>query len=110
MSINRVTSTFDSIQGVVSQSPIKAPAVDQGRTERTNGKSFADVLSNSLKEINALDQDANTQVEGLITGKGGVTTHSAMIALEKADTAFQLMNTIRTKIIRVYEEVLRTQI
>jgi flagellar hook-basal body complex protein FliE len=42
--------------------------------------------------------------------KAGVTTHEAMIALEKADIAFQLMTSIKSKIIRAYEEVMRTQV
>jgi flagellar hook-basal body complex protein FliE len=45
----------------------------------------------------------------MILGKG-VQTHEAMIALEKADVAFQLMNNIRMKITRAYEEVMRTQV
>jgi flagellar hook-basal body complex protein FliE len=33
-----------------------------------------------------------------------------MVALEKADVAFQLMSAIRGKIVRAYEEVMRTQV
>ena len=44
---------------------------------------------------------------GIIARTGA---HEAMIALEKADIAFQLMNTIRGKIVRAYEEVMRMQV
>jgi flagellar hook-basal body complex protein FliE len=68
------------------------------------------MLNNALKEVNDLQNEANNNIEGLTLKKEGVTPHSAMVALEKADVAFQLMNAIRGKIIRAYEEVIRTQV
>ena len=75
-----------------------------------SGKGFNDVLTDALKEVDDLQKSADQQIEGLTLGKDGFTSHGAAIALEKADIAFQLMNTIRAKIIRAYEEVIRTQV
>lgn len=72
--------------------------------------SFADVLGNTMKEVNQLQLTAEDKIESFVLGRGAITPHNAMIALEKADVAFQLMNTIRSKIIRAYEEVMRTQV
>jgi flagellar hook-basal body complex protein FliE len=74
------------------------------------GGAFVDVLQNALKEVNDLQNEANSNIEGLALKREGVTPHGAMLALEKADVAFQLMNAIRGKIVRAYEEVIRTQI
>jgi len=89
----------------------------QGATEKTRqvtpqggGENFGDMLQNALKEVNDLQNEANDNIEGVTLKKDGVTPHSAMVALEKADVAFQLMNAIRGKIIRAYEEVIRTQV
>ncbi len=79
-------------------------------TDSAKGSSFGDMLSNALKEVNEMQNDADQQIEGLTMKKDGVTPHSAMLALEKADIAFQLMSSIRSKIIRAYEEVIRTQV
>ena len=68
------------------------------------------MLENALKEVNEMQTEADQQIEGLTLKKDGVTPHSAMVALEKADVAFQLMSAIRGKIIRAYEEVIRTQV
>lgn len=104
-----------SIQGInplLSQiAPIKTktetlPQVQQGG----QGSSFGDMLNNALKEVNDLQNQANENIEGLTLKKEGITPHGAMVALEKADVAFQLMNAIRGKIIRAYEEVIRTQV
>jgi flagellar hook-basal body complex protein FliE len=79
----------------------------EGTTKAQNG--FANMLTDAMKEVNSLQNEADNKIEGMILGKG-VQTHEAMIALEKADVAFQLMNNIRMKITRAYEEVMRTQV
>ncbi|MCB9030578.1 MAG: flagellar hook-basal body complex protein FliE [Deltaproteobacteria bacterium] len=77
----------------------------------TEGKEdFVSFLKTAVKDVDRLQYEADDQIEGLATNRPGVTSHDAMIALEKADIAFQMMNTIRGKIVRAYEEVLRTQI
>jgi len=74
------------------------------------GGGFEDVLTDALKEVNTLQNEADSQIEALTLKKEGVTPHTAMVALEKADIAFQLMSAIRGKIVRAYEEVIRTQV
>jgi len=81
-----------------------------GKAEPAKGGGFADMLSNSIREIDNMQKHADDQIQGMVTGKDGVTPHDAMIALEKADISFRLMNSIRSKIVRAYEEVMRTQI
>jgi flagellar hook-basal body complex protein FliE len=92
-----------SIQGIQ-----KNPTGEVQRTGTQGG--FGDVLADALKEVNNLQNEADSQIEGLTLKKEGVTPHTAMIALEKADIAFQLMSAIRGKIVRAYEEVIRTQV
>lgn len=105
MSINQINNLLPNltpIQGVGQ----KTQKVEQG----AQGDSFGNMLENALKEVNDLQNEANENIEGLTLKKDGYTPHSAMVALEKADVAFQLMNAIRGKIIRAYEEVIRTQV
>ena len=84
-----------------------APTSIQGEE---GGEGFGSVLMNAIKDVDKMQQQADKQIDNLVLGKDGVTSHEAMIALEKADVAFQLMNQIRSKIIRAYEEVMRTQL
>ena len=91
--------------------PIQSPSQQVQKTEQgPKGSNFSDMLGDALKEVNDLQHEANENIEGLTPKKEGVTPHNAMVALEKADVAFQLMNAIRGKIIRAYEEVIRTQV
>ena len=82
----------------------------QDKSQKGQGSSFGEMFVEAIKDVDQMQKHVDKQIEGLIMQKDGVTTHDAMIALEKADIAFQLMNTIRGKIVRAYEEILRTQI
>lgn len=90
---------------------ITKPAhIPAGKSEAEGGVSFSQMLGNSIQEVNKLQQQADGKIQELVLRKDETTTHEAMIALEQADVAFQLMSNIRTKIIRAYEEVMRTQV
>ncbi len=100
-----------SLGGIKGIEPLKPTQVAPTSPQGTKGApSFGDMLSNAIKEVDELQKTANVQIENVVTGKPGSTPHGAMLALEKADVAFQLMSTIRSKIVRAYEEVLRTQV
>ncbi len=94
------SSIIKEIKGVAT------PQVEQTKSD----VSFKDMLKDALVEVDSLRTDSDKTVADFMTGRNGVQLHDAAIALQKADTAFQLMNTIRTKIIRAYEEVMRTQV
>lgn len=73
-------------------------------------QSFSSVLSEAISEVDTMQKSADQKIESWVTGKGEITTHDAMLALEKADVSFQLMNAVRGKLIRAYEEIMRTQV
>ncbi len=103
-----IDGIFEHIKPI-GTNPIEAPGVKPA-AGKTQAPSFADALTKAIGEVNSLQQEADVRVAGLVTGSGDVTPHDAMIALEKADVAFSLMTQIRSKIIRAYEEVMRTQV
>lgn len=105
--------SIDAIKfGMQQIAPIRKPeqSAPAQQTGPANKTSFGEMFGNAIKEVDQLQVEADKQIEGLALGKDGITQHGAMIALEKADIAFQLMSTIRSKIIRAYEDVLRTQV
>ena len=69
-------------------------------------ESFGNMLANSLNEVNRLKLDADQAVSDLASGRQK-DIHQTMIALEKADVAFQLLMQIRNKIVAAYESVMR---
>lgn len=74
-----------------------------------NKGSFAEVLTNSIAQVNNLQHEANIAVQKLATGESK-NLHETMLAVEQAELAFKKMNQIRLKVIDAYREVMRMQI
>ena len=80
------------------------PAGTQGAAD-----SFANVLKDSLTQVNSLQHEADQAIQSLATG-GPATLHDTMLAVEKAELSFKLMMQVRNKIVEAYQEVLRMQV
>ncbi len=66
--------------------------------------SFKDVLTESLKEVNSLQQDANKAIEDLHTGNRS-DLEGVILATQKADTAFRMLQSVRNKVMEAYDEL-----
>lgn len=73
-----------------------------------DGKSFGDVLKESINKVDSIQKEADHAVQEMVSGSGDI--HNAMIALEQANISFQMMMQVRNKIVSAYEEVMRTQV
>jgi len=69
---------------------------------------FADLLTEAVGEVQHLESQAKTAIEGLISGKG-VDVHEAMLAAQKAGMGFELMLSVRNKALAAYQQVLGMQ-
>lgn len=79
-----------------------APKADAAR-------SFKDTLSEAVGEVQRLQNEADSTVNKLVSGEIKDVT-DAMVAVEKADIAFQSMTAVRNKIVAAYEEIMRMQV
>lgn len=73
------------------------------------GKSFKDVLTESISEVQRLQTEADTTIKKLVAGEIKDVTE-AVVAVEKADVSFQTMMAVRNKIVAAYEEIMRMQL
>ena len=85
------------------------PPPDTRATQEPDPASFGRMLTRSLNEVNRLHAAADDAVQNLAAGKQK-DIHQTMIALEKADVAFQLLMQVRNKIISAYETIMRMQV
>lgn len=108
MALNKIISGLPGYQPI---RPIPS-MTETPKSEKAEkpGLNFSDVFQNAIREVDGLQQEADQKIEGLVLQRDGATTHGAMLALEKADIAFQLMNNIRAKIVRAYEDIIRTAV
>jgi flagellar hook-basal body complex protein FliE len=65
---------------------------------------FLDALKGAMDQVQQLHQDAEGGVAAMLDGSGE-DVHSAMIAVEKAGLAFEMMVQVRNKIVQAYQTV-----
>jgi flagellar hook-basal body complex protein FliE len=69
---------------------------------------FADLMTDAVGQVNQLEAEAQSAVAGLMTGTG-VDVHTAMIATEKANMAFELTLAVHNKAVQAYQSVMGMQ-
>ena len=67
---------------------------------------FGEFLKKSLNEVNKLQKDADQAAEKLASGKEK-DIHNTMIALKKAEVAFELVVQVQNKLMTAYDELKR---
>ncbi len=77
-------------------------------TNATEQAPFADLLTDAAGQVDQLESQAQAAVTGLMTGNG-VDVHTAMIATQKADMAFELALAVRNKAVQAYQSVIGMQ-
>jgi flagellar hook-basal body complex protein FliE len=88
----------------VSPGSLGGPSQLAPRPAETGGPSFKDVLMDSLKDVNKLQQEATTAIEDLNTGKRN-DVEGVMLATQKADMAFKMLLSVRNKVQAAVEEI-----
>lgn len=68
---------------------------------------FDDTLKDALSRVNAIQKEADKAIEALSSG-GDV--NNAVLAMQKADMSFQLMQEVRSKLLNAYDEVMKMQV
>ena len=87
-------------------SPATDPAPSASPAEQGGG--FGATLTDAIDQVEQVHTDAQQQVTQLLQGDRQ-DIHNVMIAVEKADVAFQLMMHVRNKIVNAYEEISKLQ-
>jgi len=73
------------------------------------GKSFGDILLDSIREADRLQDSADQAIQGLAAGTTDDVA-GVMTAVEKADLAFRTLMQVRNKLVDAYEELMRLRI
>lgn len=75
-----------------------------GRKVDPEGPSFRDVFMDTLRQADALQQDATKAIEDLATGRRD-DPEGVILAAKKAETAFMMIQSLRNKVMQAYDEV-----
>ena len=77
------------------------------RPEKSTGVSFNDTLKSYVNEANDLQIKADRDIQRMIAGED-IDAHQVMIAVEKANTSFEMVMEIRNKMLEAYREIMRS--
>ena len=75
-----------------------------GPAGQADGPSFKDALMKQLDQVNRLQQDAETAIEDVVSGKRD-DMDQVLIANQKADIAFQMLLQVRNQMMDAYDEI-----
>jgi flagellar hook-basal body complex protein FliE len=93
--------------------PISAPRLAQipetARSAISSSGGFQEAFSSAIKTVEGYGQDASASVERFLSGEGE-DVHTAVLAVERADLAFDLFLQTRGKVVGAYQEIMRMQI
>ncbi len=96
-------------------SPITIPAAVeniaramQAPTDKSASGEFRGMLEGSIQKIEQTRAQASQAVEGFLSGDSQ-ELHTAILATQRADLAFELGLQVRNKVVSAYQEVMRMQ-
>jgi len=98
----------NTISNISAWFPPQTATPSQNSSLRGQQDSFSTSLTDALDQVELVHTDAQQQVKQLLQGDRQ-DVHNVMIAVEKADVAFQLMMQVRNKIVNAYEEISKLQ-
>jgi len=98
---NTITSGLAVFPGTLPTNPTtpSSPETEGG---------FGATLKDAINQVNDLSDNSDQKVTELVQGDRQ-DVHNVMIAVEKADIAFELMMQVRNKIVSAYQEVSKLQ-
>jgi len=84
------------------------PSPEAVRREGVQGKNFSDTLKTFYEQVDGQMREADQRSAEFAVGKN-YDLHEVIIATEKADLSFRLLNQIRNKVLDAYQEIMRMQ-
>ena len=70
---------------------------------------FQSILGDAIGKVQAFQQGAADSVNQFLSGEGG-EVHTAALAVERAELAFDMFLQVRNKVVSAYQEIMRTQL
>lgn len=103
---------LESVGGVIGNlqtgSNLSLGRADESGTKASGDSLFGSLFKDAVGEVNRLEDQARTAVNGLMTGTGP-DVHEVMIASEKASMAFEMALAVRNKAIQSYQSIMSMQ-
>ena len=104
MKLGEVLSSISSIDGLQGVNPLA-----KNKDHAQDGKSFGDLLNQSLQEVNDSQLKGYNAMEEIATGKVE-NLQQAVQKIEEAELSLKLALEVKNKALNAYKEVMRMQV
>lgn len=105
------TKGLDQMLSVLRATAAQASGrTSEAQTAAAGGTDFAQVLKNTIEQVNQTQQQAEDQAAKFAAGDGNANLHDVMISLQKANLSFQEMVQVRNKLVTAYHDVMNMQV
>ncbi len=94
------------VAAISSLTGVTAPA-SSPPTSAAGG--FAAALREAVEKVSDLQHASGQEIQKLITGESD-DLHKTMLAVQRAELAFELMMEVRNKVVQAYQEIMRIQV
>ncbi len=78
--------------------------------QRVGGADFQNVLTESLRGVNQVQQQATDLQTRFELGDDNVSLPQVMTAMSKSSIAFEATNQVRNRLLTAYQEIMRMQV
>jgi len=105
------TKGIDQMLSVLRATAAQAGGrVSETQSTTAGGSDFAQILQNSIEQVNQTQQQAEGMAANFAAGDGNTNLHEVMISLQKANVSFQEMVQVRNKLVTAYHDVMNMSI
>lgn len=98
-----------NIQSIGSSSLLNNTVMQSLEKNIDEKKSFSDVISNAINNVNEKQINADNSIESLIKGDD-ITMHEVMLSMQESQLSMQLLIEVRNKMVEAYQEINKIQL
>ncbi len=106
MNVSNVDSLLSQMRAAMAVAQGQAPQAPAA----TGGADFANVLKSSLDSVNQAQHQAEDMQKAFVLGDDKVSLSDTMIAMQKANIAFQTSVQVRNKVVAAYNDIMNMQV
>ena len=108
--LSQIRAAAQATQSPQADISINPAAGVNSLTQATQAPSFADALSQSLRQVSQREISAEQLGNQFAAGDPNVSLSQAMIALQKANISFQETVQVRDKLVSAYTTIMNMQV
>lgn len=98
-----------NIQSMGSSSLLNNAGMQSLEKNIDEKKSFSEVISNAINNVNEKQINADNTIESLIKGDD-ITMHEVMLSMQESQLSMQLLIEVRNKMVEAYQEINKIQL